>query len=46
MGQNLTEKIIASHLLQGSAEPGHEAVVYVDLELTHDVCGPPTIGIH
>jgi len=45
MGQSICEKLIDDHLIGGSSEPGHEAVVTVDVEMTHDVCGPPTIGI-
>ncbi|MCK4521259.1 MAG: 3-isopropylmalate dehydratase large subunit [Nanoarchaeota archaeon] len=43
-GQNIVEKIIGRHLIKGKAEPGEEAVISVDVLLTHDVCGPPAIG--
>ena len=46
MGQTITEKIVANHLIRGEAIPGRQAVVSVDVLLTHDVCGPPTADIH
>ncbi|MBW2977368.1 3-isopropylmalate dehydratase large subunit [Candidatus Woesearchaeota archaeon] len=44
-GLNITEKNVKRNLFQGSIVPGEEAVVKVGCLLTHDVCGPPTIGI-
>lgn len=44
-GLNITEKNVKRNLFKGSAVPGEEAVVKVGCFLTHDVCGPPTIGI-
>jgi len=45
MGFTGTEKIIKRNLVRGEAVAGKQAVVTVDCLLTHDVCGPPTIGI-
>jgi len=43
----MTEKIIAAHALDGRADvtPGDNVWVNVDVLMTHDVCGPGTIGI-
>lgn len=37
MGQSLTHKIIASHYVSGSMEPGEELFIRVDQTLTHDI---------
>ena len=39
MGMNLTQKIIASHLVGGSMEPGQEAALRIDQTLTQDATG-------
>jgi aconitate hydratase len=39
MGKNLVEKIIASHLVSGSMEPGHEIGISIDQTLTQDATG-------
>lgn len=43
----LTEKIFAAHSLDGRADasPNDNIWVNVDILMTHDVCGPGTIGI-
>ncbi|MFV1980015.1 MAG: aconitase/3-isopropylmalate dehydratase large subunit family protein, partial [Rhodothermia bacterium] len=41
----ITEKIIARHAGQDKVTPGETVWVDVDILMTHDVCGPPTIGI-
>jgi 3-isopropylmalate/(R)-2-methylmalate dehydratase large subunit len=41
----MTEKILARHAGKASVEPGDNVWVNVDLLMTHDVCGPGTIGI-
>lgn len=41
----LTEKILAKHSGNTSVKPGDNVWVDVDVLMTHDVCGPPTIGI-
>ncbi|MEM9252843.1 MAG: aconitase family protein, partial [Planctomycetota bacterium] len=43
----MTEKIIAAHALDGRPDvsPGENVWVSVDCLMTHDVCGPGTIGI-
>ncbi|MBI1336334.1 MAG: 3-isopropylmalate dehydratase large subunit [Phycisphaera sp.] len=41
----LTEQIIAAHAGRASVEPGENVWVDVDVLMTHDVCGPGTIGI-
>lgn len=45
MGMTLTEKILAKHSGNASVKPGDNVWVDVDVLMTHDVCGPPTIGI-
>ena len=39
MGQNLTRKILADHLVSGELEPGAEIAVRVDQTLTQDATG-------
>ncbi|KKM03729.1 hypothetical protein LCGC14_1771500 [marine sediment metagenome] len=39
MGQNLTRKILADHLVSGQLEPGAEIAVRVDQTLTQDATG-------
>ena len=39
MGRNLTEKIIAAHLVSGSLVPGEEAALRIDQTLTQDATG-------
>ena len=41
----MTEKILAAHSGRGSVAPGDNVWVDVDILMTHDVCGPGTIGI-
>ena len=43
----MTEKILAAHTTDGRADvaPGENVWVHVDVMMTHDVCGPGTIGI-
>src|SRR5262249_16196883 len=41
----LTEKILARHAGRDSVQAGENVWVNVDVLMTHDVCGPPTIGI-
>ncbi len=45
MGMTITEKIMASHAGRSSVSPGDNVWVNVDVLMTHDVCGPGTIGI-
>jgi 3-isopropylmalate/(R)-2-methylmalate dehydratase large subunit len=45
MGMTLTEKILARASGKTSVEPGENIWVNVDLLMTHDVCGPGTIGV-
>ncbi len=45
MGMTMTEKILASHAGRDAVEPGENIWVSVDVLLTHDVCGPGTIGV-
>jgi len=45
MGMTLTERIIAKHSGKTSVEPGESVWIDVDVLMTHDVCGPPTISI-
>ncbi len=45
MGMTLTEKIIARAAGRNSVTPGENVWVNVDVLMTHDVCGPGTIGV-
>jgi 3-isopropylmalate/(R)-2-methylmalate dehydratase large subunit len=45
MGMTLTEKILANHSGKDRVSPGDNVWVDVDVLMTHDVCGPPAIGI-
>lgn len=45
MGMTLTEKILARAAGRSVVEPGENIWVNVDLLMTHDVCGPGTIGV-
>jgi len=44
-GMTLTEKIIARHAGRDRVAPGEVVWVDTDILMTHDVCGPPAIGI-
>jgi 3-isopropylmalate/(R)-2-methylmalate dehydratase large subunit len=41
----MTEKILARHSGRSEVQPGENVWVDVDVLMTHDVCGPGTIGI-
>jgi 3-isopropylmalate/(R)-2-methylmalate dehydratase large subunit len=45
MGQTVTEKILAQHAGRDRVSPGENIWIDVDVLMTHDVCGPPTIDI-
>lgn len=45
MGMTITEKILAKSAGRPKVEPGENIWLNVDVLMTHDVCGPPTIGI-
>ncbi len=45
MAQTITEKILAQHARRESVRPGENIWIDVDILMTHDVCGPPTIDI-
>lgn len=45
MGMTLTEKILARAAGRSRVEPGDNIWVQCDVLMTHDVCGPGTIGI-
>jgi 3-isopropylmalate/(R)-2-methylmalate dehydratase large subunit len=45
MGQTITEKILAKSAGKTSVKPGENIWLNVDVLMTHDVCGPPTIDI-
>ncbi len=45
MRMTLTEKILAKHSGKKHVEPGESVWIDVDVLMTHDVCGPPTISI-
>ncbi|HRK29881.1 MAG TPA: 3-isopropylmalate dehydratase large subunit [Tepidisphaeraceae bacterium] len=44
-GMTITEKILAKHAGKATTAPGENVWVDVDILMTHDVCGPGTIGI-
>lgn len=44
-GMTMTEQILAKHAGRERVEPGENVWVDVDILMTHDVCGPGTIGI-
>src|SRR2546423_10386451 len=44
-GMTITEKILAKHAGKKGVQPGENIWVDVDILMTHDVCGPGTIGI-
>src|SRR5205823_9749606 len=41
----MTEKILAKHAQRAAVSPGENIWVDVDVLMTHDVCGPGTIGV-
>lgn len=41
----LTEKILARHAGRTEVKPGENIWIQVDVLMTHDVCGPGTIGV-
>lgn len=41
----MTEKILARHAGQDSVGPGENIWIDIDVLMTHDVCGPGTIGV-
>lgn len=45
MGMTITEKILSAHAGGKPVQPGDNIWVDVDVLMTHDVCGPGTIGI-
>ena len=45
MGMTITEKILARSAGMRNVTPGESVWLNVDTLMTHDVCGPPTIGI-
>lgn len=45
MGMTITEKILAKSAGKNKVTPGETVWLNVDVLMTHDVCGPPTIGI-
>jgi len=45
MGMTLTEKILARHAGRARVEPGDNIWINVDVLMTHDICGPGTIGV-
>ncbi|GAB5521557.1 MAG: 3-isopropylmalate dehydratase large subunit [Rhodothermales bacterium] len=45
MAMTITEKILARNSGRTRVTPGENIWIDVDVLMTHDVCGPPTIGI-
>ena len=41
----MTEKILARHTGRAAVQPGENVWIDVDILMTHDVCGPGTIGV-
>src|SRR5476651_2377254 len=44
-GMTMTEKILAKHSGRATVEPGENVWIDTDILMTHDVCGPGTIGV-
>src|SRR5438132_4669527 len=44
-GMTITEKILARHSGRTFVAPGENVWTNVDVLMTHDVCGPGTIGV-
>src|SRR5688572_24943405 len=44
-GMTMTEQILAKHAKKARVAPGENVWVDVDVLMTHDVCGPGTIGV-
>lgn len=45
MGMTITEKILARAAGRNTVTPGENVWLNVDVLMTHDVCGPPTLAI-
>ncbi len=45
MAMTITEKILAKHAGRDAVVPGDNIWINVDVLMTHDVCGPGTIGV-
>lgn len=45
MGMTITEKILAKASKRSRVSPGKNVWLNIDVLMTHDVCGPPTIAI-
>ena len=45
MGMTITEKILAKSAKRAFVTPGESIWLNVDVLMTHDVCGPPTVDI-
>jgi len=45
VNMTMTEKILAKHAGRDGVKPGDNIWVDVDVLMTHDICGPGTIGI-
>jgi 3-isopropylmalate/(R)-2-methylmalate dehydratase large subunit len=45
MPMTLTERILARHAGRSHVQPGDNVWIDIDVLMTHDVCGPGTIGI-
>ena len=43
MGKNLAQKLIGSHLVQGTMVPGEEIAIKIDQTLTQDATGTMVI---
>ena len=45
MAMTLTEKILAAKSKKNEVQPGENVWIDVDILMTHDICGPGTIGV-
>ena len=45
MGMTITEKILAAHAGKSKVSAGENVWCNVDVLMTHDICGPGTIGV-
>ncbi len=45
MAMTMTEKVLARHAGKAAVQPGQNVWCDVDVLMTHDICGPGTIGV-
>ena len=45
MGMTITEKILAAHAGRDEVQPGENVWCDIDVLMTHDICGPGSVGV-